>query len=441
MLVKRITRNGDVIDYSYDVHGRLISEEDISYVYDNNGNLLEAVEDDKEIIREYDELNRVIEKEENGRLSTYTYDMIGYKEKTVDPAGNIIIKEYDEAGRLKSVNEEVEYEYNVDGTLKKLVYANGVEEEYFYNLDKTLNRLVNTNDDIIEEYIYEYDNAKNITKEISPDGTVISTYDALSRLKTVNKNGVTTTYTYDASGNRTREVTGLKVNDYVYDHNNKLDQITEKISGGIISITIYTYDDNGNQLEERVNTVLATRNEYNYKNELISTESNNEEVEYEYDSEGKRISKTSDDDTVVFIYEGRDIILEVDEEDNVLAQNIYGNALVARETDSVKGYYLYNGHGDVVGIVDEDGEILVIYEYDIWGNILGIKEERVTERVNLFDKNNNEQIISMYAHSGSSSIVADSTTRSVYIPCLPNTVYTISKVLQYQPLHKFLQVE
>ncbi|MFD2115278.1 RHS repeat-associated core domain-containing protein [Paenibacillus yanchengensis] len=35
-----------------------------------------------------------------------------------------------------------------------------------------------------------------------------------------------------------------------------------------------------------------------------------------------------------------------------------------------KGYYVVNGHGDVTGITDAEGELLNEYTYDIWGKPL-----------------------------------------------------------------------
>ena len=369
LLSKRITRNTDVIDYTYDIHGRLIEENDISYVYDNNSNLLEVNNENNETIRSYDELDRVISKEESSLISTYVYDIDGYKEKTTDPKGNIVIKEYDKVGRLKDVNSEVEYEYNVDGTLKKLTYANGVIEEYYYNQDKTLNKLININDDIIEEYRYEYDLNKNIIKEITPEGIRISTYDNLNRIKTVNENGVTTTYTYDAGGNRTREVRGLKSKDYVYDNGNRLVQTTEKNNGFTTSVITYTNDNNGNLLTTLESNVVIEENIYNERNELVSTTKDNKTTTYSYNAEGRRISKISGTSTTRFIYEGASIILEVDESNDEIASNVYGHNLVTRNIDNVRGYYLYNGHGDTVTIVDTNGTILNTYEYDSFGVI------------------------------------------------------------------------
>ena len=74
------------------------------------------------------------------------------------------------------------------------------------------------------------------------------------------------------------------------------------------------------------------------------------------------------------IYEDLHIILELDEQNEILAKNVYGLSLLSRSTDQ-KGYYLYNGHGDTVVIVNEEQEILNTYTYDEWGNI---KEETGT---------------------------------------------------------------
>ena len=42
------------------------------------------------------------------------------------------------------------------------------------------------------------------------------------------------------------------------------------------------------------------------------------------------------------------------------------------KTTNTSYYYLYNGHGDVVQIVDTSGTIINEYDYDVWGNHGGI---------------------------------------------------------------------
>ncbi|HCF70301.1 MAG TPA: hypothetical protein DER33_01695, partial [Syntrophomonas sp.] len=38
-------------------------------------------------------------------------------------------------------------------------------------------------------------------------------------------------------------------------------------------------------------------------------------------------------------------------------------------------YYLYNGHGDVIQVIDEAGNTVNSYSYDEWGNILSSQEQ------------------------------------------------------------------
>ena len=57
------------------------------------------------------------------------------------------------------------------------------------------------------------------------------------------------------------------------------------------------------------------------------------------------------------------------------------------KTTNKSYYYLYNGHGDVVQIVDTSGAIKNTYDYDVWGNFLK-KEETIEKLEGLIEKNN-----------------------------------------------------
>ncbi len=84
--------------------------------------------------------------------------------------------------------------------------------------------------------------------------------------------------------------------------------------------------------------------------------------------------KTGNNEGTRYIYLNGNIIeeLALDENGNVTgvkARNIWGNELLYREDlhGAKTGYYLYNGHGDVVQINDNAGNML--NEYDSWGTI------------------------------------------------------------------------
>lgn len=52
-------------------------------------------------------------------------------------------------------------------------------------------------------------------------------------------------------------------------------------------------------------------------------------------------------------------------------------------------YYLYNGHGDVVQIVDTSGTIVNSYDYDVWGNFI-TKQETIDNHFTYFSQTYDE---------------------------------------------------
>jgi hypothetical protein len=62
-----------------------------------------------------------------------------------------------------------------------------------------------------------------------------------------------------------------------------------------------------------------------------------------------------------------------------IANYIWGPDRVLAKLDNLTGnryYYIYNGHGDVVQILDTAGNIVNSYDYDIWGNFI-TKDETI----------------------------------------------------------------
>ena len=84
-----------------------------------------------------------------------------------------------------------------------------------------------------------------------------------------------------------------------------------------------------------------------------------------------RVEKTVDGVTTKYYYDGQSILLEV-RSDGLESHNIQGVNLIAHnikgESDTL--YYLYNGHADVVKLVDGAANTVNEYDYDIFGNIL-----------------------------------------------------------------------
>ncbi|MPM36752.1 hypothetical protein SDC9_83354 [bioreactor metagenome] len=106
--------------------------------------------------------------------------------------------------------------------------------------------------------------------------------------------------------------------------------------------------------------------------QLISAETPDSVSAYAYNGEGLRVSKsvTENEETTetAYLYEYSKVVLELDENGDETAHNVYGNnTLISRTTGDGTLCYLYNGHGDVVQLADALGAIVMTYDYDAFG--------------------------------------------------------------------------
>ena len=79
------------------------------------------------------------------------------------------------------------------------------------------------------------------------------------------------------------------------------------------------------------------------------------EAGYTYNADGLRVSSnvTKDGDTTFtqFLYEGGQLVLELDESGVQTAFNVFGGeSIISRMTAQVRVYYLYDGYGNVVEV-------------------------------------------------------------------------------------------
>ena len=210
--------------------------------------------------------------------------------------------------------------------------------------------------------------------------------------------GRLTKFTYDRAGNRQSQTvtTGndVVVTTYHYNSQNRLTSTVEA-DGDEITTTVFRHDNNGNmtgkmsstlgqsvgETEYRISVLGVDSNaantavyEYNEFNQLIRTLQGSDTVINTFNGEGLRVSKSVNGDITRFLYDGGDVILEVDENGRELARNVHGaGMIISREVDGDKVFYLFNGMADVVALVDTNGAIIARYYYDAFGVIL---EER-----------------------------------------------------------------
>jgi len=181
-------------------------------------------------------------------------------------------------------------------------------------------------------------------------------------------------YTYDAGGN----ITSKKEYDY-----------TTGTVGTALSTQTYTYGDsswkdlltkyNGTTLSYDTVGNLTGDGTWSYTwvhgRQLAGMSRTGASLSFAYDADGQRISKTADGVTTQYYYAG-DRLTHLTKGTKSLHfdYDSIGPRSVVYDTGSSTGtyYYLRNAQGDVLGIVNNAGAVVVSYTYDAWGNLLGV---------------------------------------------------------------------
>jgi RHS repeat-associated protein len=243
-------------------------------------------------------------------------------------------------------NANVQYMYEPNGRIRSIVYpkltdGSSLKTEYTYTSFNQIKTVTNTKGStVLSMFSYTYDDNGNIDSKTESGvehaaQTSYYAYDKLNRLQSITGwDDRVITYSYDVKGNRTvRSDTG--------EDEDRDAQATKK----------YTYD---------------------LMNRLRSVTVGTSTTTFDYSTDGLRYKKSSGSYVTQYRYNRNgEVIAEVDERDQTRANYVRGDRVLAKN-DSDDGrsyYYLYNGHGDVVQIIDTDGNIVNSYAYDEWGNI------------------------------------------------------------------------
>ena len=90
-------------------------------------------------------------------------------------------------------------------------------------------------------------------------------------------------------------------------------------------------------------------------------------VSYTYSSDGTRLTKTVNGVQTSYTWDGAQLVSQ--KTGNEAIYFLYhGSSRVGLEYQGSTYYYLYNLQGDVVGLVDSNGNTVVSYTYDAWGH-------------------------------------------------------------------------
>ncbi|MEI3163417.1 MAG: RHS repeat-associated core domain-containing protein [Lachnospirales bacterium] len=429
-MINKVDRNNTNLVYEYDPMNRLTMERAKVgndyvlkgyYAYTLTGNLKISQGYYNRFVMNYDEYGRLknIEIKQNENYFKYFYNYLDNKRGLVSnkylykysnsnfTGSSTMYAEhkytYDAENNVTKIQTRgtenpivykdlVSYTYDKTGNLTKEVKGN-VTTDYTYNIGNLVTNMTNKNgQSVISTYSYSYNYDGNISKSVENGVTKNYKYDPMNRLVQENTKNSTYSYTYDNAGNRaTMTATGSEnfVKSYVYDKNNRLLEECKAVNNDKY-ITNYQYDNNGNTVEKVKSEVhsgntgtqslgIKTSGElpktnsreyfkYNVFNQLSTYYSTTigKYTTYKYLSNGYRCYKNVKGVESYFIWDGDEIGAEYDANGNVTDVLYRGNNLVR---DGKGNNYVYDSHGSVTSILNDNGSKSKDYEYDAFGNI------------------------------------------------------------------------
>jgi len=221
---------------------------------------------------------------------------------------------------------------------------------------------------IINPSTYTYDKVGNRQSKADNSGTANYTYDSLNRLvEAVNPlpSNPLESFTYDDVGNR------VDSNQNGISNFNDGNQLLDDTS------FTYTYDNNGNQIQKtNKSTLMSTVFEYDAENKLIRVASLDKIVNYKYDGLDRRIEKevteTAATTVTQYIYDGEDILVELDGSNNIVARYTHGPGIdepLITERAGQSFFYHADGLSSITELTDTTGTIVQSYTYSSFGKI------------------------------------------------------------------------
>ncbi|WP_332819384.1 AHH domain-containing protein [Sphingopyxis sp.] len=266
--------------YGFDGSGRTVSEyvgygepeqAVTSNEYDGLGNLLSVTDPRGKVTSyTYDERGLLLTKTDAaGGITSYEYNAFGEVVKTTDPRGGVTYTYYDELGRVTKVRDAEDYVTETTHT------AFGEIATVTRHYSRTTSAVSTTTPPSVTAHAqdattsFEYDKRGLVTKTTDAEGFFETYgYDAFGNRTSVavkskdgNKvAGGTTTYAYDRRGLLIRET--LPVTSY----DNNGNALLSSVTGGYDVSTTYTYDARGNreQMIEAAGLPEARTTTYEY---------------------------------------------------------------------------------------------------------------------------------------------------------------------------------
>ena len=380
----------------------------------------------------YDELGRLVSRTLNGVTTTWAYDSVGRMTTLADPVGSF---NYTYVGTGKRVNtltypngqtstftyfpnnqdkliqdihhrtsagatiSRFSYAFDVAGNIRTWTQQNGASPANAYDFDydplnevtSAIYRTTDTTPSILKRYGYRYDAAGNRTAEQIDDAVTGFTYDSLNRLTSQQPGGplLVKGTTNEAAtvlvqgqpgattaGNAFSGVVQVPsgtstVQVQATDPSGNTRTNTYQI-GQTGSSKSFTYDGNGNQTGDGVNTF-----EWDAENRLVTVKQGATTIAaFTYDGSGRRVTKTAGGVTTTYVYD-RGNVAEERVSGGSTTRYVQNNSFdrpLAQVVGSVVSFFVADHLGTITAKTDSAGGVVLHRAYDPWGRILAGNE-------------------------------------------------------------------
>ncbi len=375
--------------YEYDystkgVLGRITDHEnntEWNYTYDLAGRLTDVSSDNgKKISYRYNSQNQLgnFRVRQNGSVildAEYIYDTYGRVSGTEIPSMSGSPSQsytYDTLGRTNKISNEYaenfvvsqNYAYKVNGT-------NQTGRVHSVSYSKTTESGIQS---LMPTLSYDYDANGNITNVYENNVLKIRYhYDGLNRLVREDNSDIdkTVLYNYDRFGNILSKVEyalsfgelGTAVNTIPYEYNagQSPDAVTKYGDETI------EYDTYGNAVSYRGYTLTWAK-----ARQLATMTDGETSLSFKYDNNGIRTKKTVNGVDTEYFYVGDTLVSQKTGNEVINFAYTAGGAPYGFTYNGTSYFYLTNIQGDIIGIYDSNGNVVVEYTYDSWGKLISI---------------------------------------------------------------------
>ena len=385
-LVSSLDRNSTSVSYTYDGNNRLTTKNIVhgggvigttfeNYDYDGLDRMILAKNDDAQVELQYDSRGLITQDKQGSAIVRSTFDFVGNKTSVDYPGSILLARNYDEVDRLRSLADStnvLSIEYLGLSRAADKLWANGLLTQYNYDNEGRLFDIVHGAGSSISGFEYQWDNAHYRTRETKRHyGNLQDNflYDGAHQITSAgihlgNNPPSTRAFSFDSAANIQVKNSDNLVRNYLTSAEHQY------VNDGVDQ---FEYDGNGN-LKHHVSGGVDRKFDYDYMNRLMQAEVtvNGETtvVDFKYDALGRRILRSNDSSVTKYIYEGAQVVQELDASDAIVREYIWGDSideLLGFRQGGVSYTVHENSIGSISAITNGSGALVERYDYDVFG--------------------------------------------------------------------------